>query len=100
MAVDLRTLVSPDHTALVTSEIQQGVLGEPSVFPQLAEAARATKLVEHAAELCTAARTVGVAVVHGIAERRADGRGSNTNARLFSAARKASITLLPGSPEA
>jgi nicotinamidase-related amidase len=100
MAVDLRALVAPSHTALVTSEIQQGVLGERPVFPELADAARATDLVGHAAELCAAARSVGASVVHAIAERRADGRGSNRNARLFGAARHSPVTLLPGSPEA
>ena len=39
-------------------------------------------------------------VVHCTAERRADGAGSNTNARLFGATRKAPVQLLPGSTEA
>jgi len=36
-------------------------------------------------------------VVHCTAERRADGAGSNTNARLFGAVRKSAVTMAPGS---
>lgn len=100
MGIDLNVLVGPGHTAVVTSEVQQGVVGDAGVFPELAEAARAVDLVAHAAELCTAARKAGVTVVHGLAARRADGLGSNNNARLFAAARRSPVPLLPGSPEA
>jgi nicotinamidase-related amidase len=100
MAIDLNVLVGPGHTALVTSEVQQGVVGKAGVFPELTAAAKAVDLVAHAAELCTAARTAGVPVIHGLAARRADGLGSNTNARLFAAARRSPVPLLPGSAEA
>jgi nicotinamidase-related amidase len=100
MGIDLNVLVGPGHTAVVTSEVQRGVVGESGVFPELAEAARAVDLVAHTAELCTAARKAGVPVVHGLAARRADGLGSNRNARLFAAARRSPVPLLPGSPEA
>ena len=39
-------------------------------------------------------------VVHCLAVRRADDKGSNANARLFTATRKLGIRLEPGSPEA
>jgi nicotinamidase-related amidase len=100
MGIDLNVLVGPGHTAVVTSEVQQGVVGESGVFPELAEAARAVDLVAHAAELCAAARKAGITVVHGLAARRADGLGSNNNARLFAAARRSPVPLLPGSAEA
>jgi nicotinamidase-related amidase len=41
-----------------------------------------------------------VPVVHCIAVRRADDKGSNHNARLFVATRKLGIRLEPGSPQA
>jgi nicotinamidase-related amidase len=53
-------------------------------------------MVAAVARLCAAARAAGVAVVHGTAARRADGRGSYTNARLFAGVRKASLRLSPG----
>jgi nicotinamidase-related amidase len=93
---DLADLVDPSHTAFVTQECQNGVIGERAVFPQLAEEAR-RELIPNVARLAKAARAAGVPVIHCVAERRADGLGSNDNARLFAAARKSGVQLLPGS---
>lgn len=98
MPVDLRSLVAPGHTAVVTSEVQGGVVGERSALPQLAEAARQTMLPA-LARLLPAARAAGVEVVHCTAYRRADGRGANRNARLFKGVQKSGVALLPGSAE-
>jgi nicotinamidase-related amidase len=97
-APTLEQLVDPAHTALVTSEIQNGVVGPGSGLPQLAEAAEA--IIEPIAGLCRAARAAGVRVVHGTVNRRADGAGSNSNARLFMAVKRGQMPLLPGSHEA
>ncbi|CAN5795012.1 cysteine hydrolase [soil metagenome] len=94
----LAELVDPVHTAVVTSEVQTGVVGAGSALPELAAAA--APMVERLAVLCGAARAAGVSVVHATATRRADGAGSNTNARLFMAVRKSPVALLPGSPAA
>jgi biuret amidohydrolase len=93
---DLADLVDPRHTALVTQECQNGVLGDRAVFPQLAEIAH-REMVPNAARLAKAARATGAPVIHCVAVKRPDGRGSNTNARLFLAARKASVRLIDGS---
>jgi nicotinamidase-related amidase len=98
VALDLRALVAPGHTALVTQEIQRGVVGDLSALPDLAEAAR--PVLPKIARLALAARRVGVPVVHCTAERRADGRGANTNARIFQYMARAETKLLPGSPAA
>ena len=95
MPPDLRELVDPSHTALVTQECQNGVLGERAIFPQLAEVAR-ERMIPNAARLVKSARAAGVPVVHCVAMRRPDGLGSNTNARLFNAARKSDVLLAPG----
>ena len=95
MAVTLTDLLDPARTAVVTCECQQGVLGEDAVFPALAEAAAKAGLVGHVARLCGTARDVGVPVVHCTAERRADGRGANRNARLFAAAARAATPFDP-----
>jgi len=92
----LVSLVDPRHTALVTQECQNGVIGEPAVFPALAEAAR-REMIPNAARLAKAARNAGVAVVHCLAMRRPDGLGSSTNARVFGAARKSPVKLVPDS---
>lgn len=74
--------------ALVTSECQNGVIGPDAALPELAASA-ATTVIPNGARLCAAARKAGVPVLHCTAGRRPDGRGSNTNARLFMAMRKA-----------
>jgi biuret amidohydrolase len=93
----LTELVDPAITAIVTSELQNGVVGEHSALPALAEAAGPA--VAAAGRLAKVARAAGVQVVHGTVYHRADGKGSNRNARLFGAVRRAPAALLPGSPE-
>jgi nicotinamidase-related amidase len=99
MPLDLRTLLDPAHTALVTQECQVGVIGDAAVLRELADAAH-VEAVPNIARLTNAARAASVPVVHCLAVRRADDRGSNTNARLFAATRKLGIRIEPGSPEA
>jgi nicotinamidase-related amidase len=98
MAVDLVRLVDPGHTALVTQEIQRGVIGDLSQLPELAAAARA--VLPNVARLVEAARAAGVPVIHCTAERRADGLGANRNARIFQYMARAPVKLLPGSDAA
>jgi biuret amidohydrolase len=96
MALDLVELVAPGHTALVTQECQNGVIGEPAALPQLAAVAR-RRMIPNAARLARAARQAGVPVVHCVAARRPDGKGSNANARLFMGMQKTPVALTPGS---
>ena len=97
MPISLGNLVDPATTAVVTSELQNGVVGEHSALPALADAARVTMLPA-AARLVKAARVAGVQVVHATAYRRADGKGANRNARLFAGVQRSPVPLLPGSP--
>lgn len=96
MPVDVAALVDPAHTAVVTSECQNSVVGPVSMLPELSAAAAAT-VVPNGARVCAAARSAGVAVVHCVAGRRPDDRGSNSNARLFGAVLKSSVVPLVGS---
>lgn len=98
MALDLATLASPAHTALVTQEIQRGVIGDLSQLPELAK--NAAGALPQIAALVGAARAAGVPVIHCTAERRADGKGANANARIFQYMAKAPVKLLPGSDAA
>ena len=98
MALDLAELVAPPHTAVVTSEVQRGVIGDSSALPELAAAARDAHLIPNVAKLVRAARAVGVRVVHATAFHRGDGLGGNTNARLFAAMKRSSVGMLEGSP--
>ena len=95
MPLDLAALLAPAHTAIVTSEVQNGVVGEPSALPALADAARA-EMLPNLSRLLPVARAAGVQVVHCTAYRRDDGKGANTNARLFLGVRKSPVALAPG----
>lgn len=96
MPLDLAQLVSPRHTAIVTSEIQRGVIGDFSALPELAKQGR--EILPNVARLVEAARGAGAEVIHCIAERRADDKGMNRNARMFAYMARAEPKLLPGSP--
>ncbi len=86
-AGELANLVAPEHTALVTQECQGAVVGPDAGLPALADEARREAL-PNIAELLPAARAAGVRVVHCLVWRRADGQGSNHNAKLFAIGRK------------
>jgi biuret amidohydrolase len=94
MPAELAELVSSWRTAVVTSEVQNGVIGDEAALPVLAEAAQ--KMVPNLARLVKAARAASVEVVHATFARRPDGKGSNHNARLFAGVDKSPVKLLPG----
>jgi biuret amidohydrolase len=96
MPLDLAELVAPGHTALVLQEVQNGVVGEHSALPALAEAAAAVDLIPHCAALVHAARARGIPVFHCTAETRDDLKGANQNARLFRGVRKSPVPMSRG----
>jgi nicotinamidase-related amidase len=98
MALDLAELLAPDHTAVVTMELQRGVVGDLSSLPDLGAAAAARGIVPSAATLVAAARAAGVQVVHCTFEQRADRAGSSENAPMLRALARGSVGLLAGSP--
>jgi len=101
MPIDLRSLLAPGSSAVITVECQQGVVGAGGPLSALATAVRESGLVPRAAAVLAAARRAQVPVLHGIVVRRPDGGGSTMNCRLFAATRKAGGPgLLAGSPAA
>ena len=94
MPLDLAALVAPGHTALLTVEVQDNVVGETSILPELARAAAA--IVPNIARLARAARSVPIPVVHCTAVIRPDRLGSSANARLFGATAKRRPLGAPG----
>ncbi len=95
--MELRQVIAPETTALVLQECQNGVIGELSALPALAEAAK-TGLIPNVAALAAAARAAGVRVIHCTAQHRTDGWGGNRNARLFRAMPKMPVQLHVGTP--
>ncbi|MGW5867609.1 cysteine hydrolase [Streptomyces sp. NPDC055239] len=92
----LRELLDPATTVLMTVECQQGVVGTESALPELAAEARSSGALANVARLVSAAHQAGVQVLHAVAERRPDGRGANHNARLFRAAGRLPVQQLSG----
>ena len=95
--MELREVIDPGTTALVLQECQNGVIGELSALPALAEAAK-EGLIPNVAALADAARAAGVRVIHCTAQHRVDGWGGNSNARLFRAMPKMPVQLHVGTP--
>jgi biuret amidohydrolase len=89
-------LLEPSTTALVTQECQGGVIGPNAGLRYIAEEAR-REAIPNVGRLLSGARKAGVTVVHCLVQRRPDGRGSNTNARLFAAGKSFGVDLAPGS---
>lgn len=83
MPIDLSELADPAHTAVLTMEMQRGVIGDLASIPRLAEAAASTGIVDATARLLDAARRAGARVVHCTAQFRPDRAGSATNAPLL-----------------
>ena len=92
-------LLAPEQCALVVLECQRGVIGDLSGLPALADSAQ-NGMIQSIAELVRVGRDAGVSIIHCIAERRADGRGANTNARLFQHMGRVENPLLSGSEAA
>ena len=93
----LRDLLVPGRCAVLVQELQEGVVGPTSRLSALAEVVHESSLLLHAARVLGSARRTGVPVIHCTAESLPGGFGSNTNARLFVAARKLGMDNEPGS---
>jgi nicotinamidase-related amidase len=97
--IDLAELLDPARCAVVTMELQRGVVGDRAAIEPLADAVRDRKVVEHAAKVVRAGRSVGARIVHCTAEFRADRAGSNDNAPLLRSIARAGPHLVIGGEE-
>jgi nicotinamidase-related amidase len=93
---ELNDRLDPSTTVVIFQECQNGVIGESAALPDLA-AACTFSVIPRGAAIASAARRCGVPVIHTTAQRRPDGWGSNTNARLFAAMSRSPVQLTPGS---
>src|ERR1700712_1227364 len=98
MKHSLADLIAPGRAAVVTQELQEAVVGAEAGLVALAEEAQREAL-PNIARLLPYARDAGVDVVHCLVQRRADGRGSNRNAKLFAYGLN-NVAITPGSPGA
>jgi nicotinamidase-related amidase len=81
----LRTILDPEHTAVVTTGVQRGNLNSASGLPALANEIARAGTVAAMARVCNAARTIGVRVLHCTLESRLDGAGQVANCRVLAA---------------
>jgi biuret amidohydrolase len=79
----LRRFVDPATTALLTMELQEGVVGGHAVLRDLVDEVERTGMLDVVRKVCTAARQAGVRVVHCTHTSRADGAGITENCRIF-----------------
>ena len=100
MPLDFGELVSPAHTAVITCEMQRGVIGDLAPTPELAAEVADLGVLDRAAELCVAARAAGVRVVHATVELRADRAGLSINNPMMAFVVKNPDQVLQGSPSA
>ena len=91
-----RGLTASPPFAVVTMELQRGVMGDLASFPALREAADEVGLPDHAGQLARHARLLGLPVVHCTAEFRADRAGTLTNTPLHAAVLRRADHLLEG----
>jgi nicotinamidase-related amidase len=100
MPIDFDELVRPDHTAVVTCEMQRGIIGDHASMADLALEVREIDMVERCVALLRAARDAQVRVVHATIELRADRAGTAINNPLMGAMTKRPDHILRGTPAA
>lgn len=99
MPLDLHALLDPSHTAVLTMELQRGVMGDLAMIPDLRDEVYAIGMLDRVGALLAAARTAGARVVHCTAEFREDRQGSGTNAPMLRASARGG-SLITGTPSA
>jgi nicotinamidase-related amidase len=97
---DLAELVAPQTTAVVTVEMQRGVIGDLVSDNALRRAVRDQQVIPAAVRLVTAARAAGVRVVHATVALRADRAGLTINNRIMALVLKGPDQVLEGTPQA
>jgi nicotinamidase-related amidase len=100
MPVDIKELVNPKHTAIVTCEMQRGVIGDIAPTQELANEVASLGITEAAGRLVLSARSHRIRVVHATVEMRADRAGITINNPLMAYVTKNPNQVLAGSPYA
>jgi nicotinamidase-related amidase len=79
----LRSILEPATTAVLTMELQNGVVGEGAMLGALVEELGRAGTLDTVRRLCDGAREAGARVVHCTAVSRADGAGAAENCKIF-----------------
>jgi nicotinamidase-related amidase len=89
--------LDPARTAVVTMELERGVVGDLATLPELRDAATARGTLGACGRLVHGARGAGVPVVHAIAQWREDRRGTPLNTPLVRSLARGRDQILAGS---
>ncbi len=95
----LEALLQPERCALLTMELQRGIVGDLSSLPPLRKSVAESGLLARTGELARAARLAGVRVIHCTAAFRRDRAGSFRNVPMVNALLRNPDHLVVGSPE-
>jgi len=79
----LAGILEPAKTAVLTMELQEGVVGAGALLPALVEEVTRVGLLDTARRVCGSARAAGARVVHCTAVTRPDGAGGVANCKIF-----------------
>jgi nicotinamidase-related amidase len=97
----LEQLLVPAETAVMTVEMQRGVIGDQvagSGNAPLVDAARNAGIIPRTQTLLRAARAAGVRVVHATVTLRADRAGLSINNRMMASIMRNKDQMLEGTP--
>lgn len=81
--VRLSELLASGDVAVLTMELQRGVVGDGALMKALVDEVDRIGVRATAGRLCVAARSRGIPVVHCTAENRPDGVGATDNCKVF-----------------
>jgi diguanylate cyclase (GGDEF)-like protein len=95
---DIEQLVAPEHTAVLSMEMESGIVGDLATVAQTAAAVREQGLVPRVAGLLDAARAAGIVVVHCTAAFRRDRVGSFRNIPMVNRLLENPDHLVVGTP--
>lgn len=84
----LRELVRPEHTTIITMELQKGIVGDEGILPALPIAVREAGMLAVVGRVCAEARSKGVRIVHQTMRSRPDGLGQAINCKIFAVGAK------------
>jgi len=98
--MELEHQIDPRTTAVITFELQRGLVGDLGGDTPLTEAVHARGLLARVADVVTAARRAGAPVVHCVAAFRPDRVGSFVNTPMIEANTADPTFLAVGSPSA
>jgi nicotinamidase-related amidase len=100
MAFDFKEFVAPAHTAVITCEMEQGIIGDIAPGRELADEVKELGVLEAAVALVRDARAAGVRVIHATVAMRADRAGISVNNPMMAYVVKNPNQILQGTPAA